>query len=1035
MNQFPHSIHYPKQEPTGDEEGMRIGNAYGTPLKLGRVLNVKEIWHLVQEEVEKKYLSDKKEYSNSADLWKDEIGKKIDGLQQKLYKKPAVFSALNSGRVAHSWQHDQRSCFFQVTPPCPTPLVDALTIERFDNGSLTQRNNKTEVLRDFNIHESYNKDHAASCPTLDEQCNFVAGATQTDNLTYQLLYNHLYSSNSSSTSGVIDVDFSSSSSRSQDGQKKRKDFIRSSHKFESDSQTSQSMESNPENGTSLPRQRSPSFRAAIESRSNIHLLPIGDDAQINRKSSNYLTATQYQSNNHNEFIQCSRNRSLSFQAAIEDGQHSPIDTNDMDVISTSADATPDNPNLAEGFTPDMYGKIMLSSGRTDSRSVNFQLNTIETDFRTEPLTSGNISQSLKSSDDLHSCHGSLPDEWKKTLRTGLNQEIEVSVTYASPSTSFDSSGSDVPKKSCIRDSSLLRNGSNTEGVQIVNASETSFKTSKAPEGELEMSPKKHLQSRNMRKLGVHSLEFSKETILQDENADSNSLKVANNKDTVICTQKQQEINSASKATEETAVNKISGTENTDVTKNSKPDDISNHSLGTSDNTSQLSKLREPPCLTSNETNSTLCLKVLRKKDNNLARKREQMKHMKMPELTELAENASDCNDTSKANAFSLTNTFLQPPAPSDSMVLPSISDAFLMELGVFVDQYANFGSEDLTEQETENKFLSLSLAFKTDKQTLSQRLQIQKNSRDLAEDNVEKELKSLREASESLLQLSNDPQIRDAVKNIQHYIDVLEQAVARISGRAEVFGAVQQEERMSRAMEIMMSYVENLKRIREREHLELEEAKTLIDNKILNPEAGGDSSTLTRRATSLSNVPSKNTHRFKALTATSIAMASAAKMMETTKRRASVAAVSKNPTPGGSVPGNPTSMQTGIKEKCTEHKENEGIMNKQEVYHRRSTLPAGKLLRRVNSFEKDQDPYEDSNDKEITHRDHSLEQTLDETKEEKEENDFQVGFRRGLAIKMDDMFEGLMQQQSNLVQHVQNMMVKSDLENASDVKL
>lgn len=43
-----------------------------------------------------------------------------------------------------------------------------------------------------------------------------------------------------------------------------------------------------------------------------------------------------------------------------------------------------------------------------------------------------------------------------------------------------------------------------------------------------------------------------------------------------------------------------------------------------------------------------------------------------------------------------------------------------------------------------------------------------------------------------MVQQTNDPQVREAVNNIQHYVEVLQQAVARISGRAEVFGAVQQ---------------------------------------------------------------------------------------------------------------------------------------------------------------------------------------------------------------------------------------------------
>ena len=44
----------------------------------------------------------------------------------------------------------------------------------------------------------------------------------------------------------------------------------------------------------------------------------------------------------------------------------------------------------------------------------------------------------------------------------------------------------------------------------------------------------------------------------------------------------------------------------------------------------------------------------------------------------------------------------------------------------------------------QSKFTSLSLAFKTDSQTLEKRLEIQERSRDIAEQNVDKELQGLR---------------------------------------------------------------------------------------------------------------------------------------------------------------------------------------------------------------------------------------------------------------------------------------------------
>lgn len=40
-----------------------------------------------------------------------------------------------------------------------------------------------------------------------------------------------------------------------------------------------------------------------------------------------------------------------------------------------------------------------------------------------------------------------------------------------------------------------------------------------------------------------------------------------------------------------------------------------------------------------------------------------------------------------------------------------------------------------------------------------------------------------------------------------------------------MFGAVQQENRVSRAIEIMLLHVENLKRLYEKEHRELEDAR------------------------------------------------------------------------------------------------------------------------------------------------------------------------------------------------------------------
>ncbi len=54
---------------------------------------------------------------------------------------------------------------------------------------------------------------------------------------------------------------------------------------------------------------------------------------------------------------------------------------------------------------------------------------------------------------------------------------------------------------------------------------------------------------------------------------------------------------------------------------------------------------------------------------------------------------------------------------------------------------------------------------------------------------------------------------------------MLRHSADRVSSTAEVYGAVQQEARISRAIEVMLLHVDNLKRIYETEHAQLEEAK------------------------------------------------------------------------------------------------------------------------------------------------------------------------------------------------------------------
>ena len=56
-------------------------------------------------------------------------------------------------------------------------------------------------------------------------------------------------------------------------------------------------------------------------------------------------------------------------------------------------------------------------------------------------------------------------------------------------------------------------------------------------------------------------------------------------------------------------------------------------------------------------------------------------------------------------------------------------------------------------------------------------------------------------------------------------VDVFHHASDRVSSAAELYGAVQQEARISRAIDIMLLHVDNVKRMHEKDRTDLEEAK------------------------------------------------------------------------------------------------------------------------------------------------------------------------------------------------------------------
>ncbi|KAG7220722.1 hypothetical protein INR49_017836 [Caranx melampygus] len=142
-------------------------------------------------------------------------------------------------------------------------------------------------------------------------------------------------------------------------------------------------------------------------------------------------------------------------------------------------------------------------------------------------------------------------------------------------------------------------------------------------------------------------------------------------------------------------------------------------------------------------------------------------------------------------------------------------------------------SVEMSEKDLETAFSQITLAFRCDQYTLKQRLQAEEHARNLAEENIQLELTRGRETLEMLKGLCLDSKRSKILQRLELSLDILGGTVERISNTAEVLGAVHQEARVSRAVELMVAHVENLRRRHDRNLAELEEAKKTIQQQNL----------------------------------------------------------------------------------------------------------------------------------------------------------------------------------------------------------
>ncbi|XP_046653578.1 uncharacterized protein LOC124344157 [Daphnia pulicaria] len=155
------------------------------------------------------------------------------------------------------------------------------------------------------------------------------------------------------------------------------------------------------------------------------------------------------------------------------------------------------------------------------------------------------------------------------------------------------------------------------------------------------------------------------------------------------------------------------------------------------------------------------------------------------------------------------------------------------------EEQRNSWMYSLSEQEMEDKYNAICLAIRTENLTLGQRLEHQHAERDLVENNLSQEVRVLhslfvsvkqevaRNSQASPYSLSSGGWNEIFIK-VANQLDAVHSSATRISSSAESLGAVEYEARLSAAVQVLILYVDHIKRKWEKEHHELEETKRIL---------------------------------------------------------------------------------------------------------------------------------------------------------------------------------------------------------------
>lgn len=145
-------------------------------------------------------------------------------------------------------------------------------------------------------------------------------------------------------------------------------------------------------------------------------------------------------------------------------------------------------------------------------------------------------------------------------------------------------------------------------------------------------------------------------------------------------------------------------------------------------------------------------------------------------------------------------------------VCPSLPDSVLIKLGFKNDDSQR---ERLSEEELERKFTCLSLAFESDSLTIKDRCARQRRYRDQTESNLLNEINRLIEKVNRMKPLCVDFETAELLSALLTQVDIVMKASILACSSSEHYGAVQLEDRLTEAVNVMVQHVKLLRHQRD----------------------------------------------------------------------------------------------------------------------------------------------------------------------------------------------------------------------------